>query len=120
MNKKEMICISCPIGCHLDVKWDNEENIKVSGNKCPRGEYFAIEEILSPKRIVTASVKIHSKLRQYISVKTNKPVLKKDIDDLLREIYSLEISTPIKVGEKIIENFNNTNIDVLVTSNLYE
>ena len=32
--EKELICISCPKGCHLKV---DEEANKVTGNGCPRG-----------------------------------------------------------------------------------
>ena len=34
---KEMVCITCPIGCHLTIRQDGEE-IEVSGNTCPRGK----------------------------------------------------------------------------------
>ena len=54
--KREMICISCPIGCHLTAEWENEETITISGNKCNRGEIYGREEILAPKRVVTATV----------------------------------------------------------------
>ena len=45
---KEMICIVCPRGCHLKVNDNNE----VSGNFCPRGAKYAIEEIFNTLNIV--------------------------------------------------------------------
>ena len=50
---KEMICIVCPRGCHLKVNDNNE----VSGNFCPRGAKYAIEEITCPKRYITSTVR---------------------------------------------------------------
>ena len=32
---KELICITCPKGCHLKV--DEENGYAVTGNSCPRG-----------------------------------------------------------------------------------
>ena len=44
MEKREMICIMCPMGCHLTVTIDGE-NIDVKGNSCNRGVVFAKEEV---------------------------------------------------------------------------
>ena len=34
--KKEFVCISCPVGCRLTV-WDDEGEVKVTGNTCKKG-----------------------------------------------------------------------------------
>lgn len=39
MNKKrEIICICCPRGCHLQVDPENDYN--VTGNACPNGAAY--------------------------------------------------------------------------------
>ena len=42
---KEMVCVSCPIGCMLTVEL-NEKNevLSVKGNTCKRGEQYAVDE----------------------------------------------------------------------------
>ena len=35
---RELICITCPKGCHLKV--DEENDYKVTGNGCPRGAIY--------------------------------------------------------------------------------
>ena len=46
---KEIICINCPIGCHLDIELDDQGNfISVSGNLCPKGKEYAIKEMTAP------------------------------------------------------------------------
>ena len=45
--EKEMICIVCPVGCHISV---NTETYEVKGNSCPRGEVYGKEELIAPKR----------------------------------------------------------------------
>ena len=37
---KELICITCPRGCHLQV----DDNLNVTGNMCPRGAAYAKAE----------------------------------------------------------------------------
>lgn len=116
IKQKELICISCPLGCHLVAKIDTETNeISIEGNRCPRGEVYGKEELLSPKRVVTATVKINSKYINRIPVKTNKPIDKNLINNLLKELYSIEVSAPKKIGEKLITNYKNTNVDVVFT-----
>lgn len=47
---KEMICILCPMGCHLSI--DTKNDYKVTGNSCSKGIVYAKEELIAPKRVV--------------------------------------------------------------------
>lgn len=113
--KKEIICISCPIGCHLEVEIGGPDEIRVDGNLCKRGEVYGEEECIAPKRIVTAVVKTTSEQNPYVPVKTDQPILKKDIFSLLRELYALNIPAPVRCGDVVVENYNNTGIRVVAT-----
>ncbi|GHT76886.1 hypothetical protein FACS1894124_8770 [Spirochaetia bacterium] len=53
-----LTCITCPIGCALTAEvgpGGSDSGITVTGNRCPRGAAYAKEEILAPKRVVTAT-----------------------------------------------------------------
>ena len=113
--KKEIICISCPIGCHLIVEINGPDDITVSNNQCKRGEVYGREESIAPKRIVTAVVKTTSEQNPYVPVKIDKPILKEDIFMLLKKLYSLELPAPVRRGDVIIENYNNTGSRVIAT-----
>lgn len=106
--KKEIICISCPIGCHMEVDVSDLENIEVSGNQCKRGEAYGKEECVAPRRIVTAVVRTTSEQNPYIPVKTDKPVPKEEIFKLLAELYSMELPVPVRRGDVVLENYNGT------------
>jgi len=56
--ERKLVCISCPLGCRLTVTWEDERDITVKGNRCAKGESYAQEEILAPKRVVTATVAV--------------------------------------------------------------
>jgi CxxC motif-containing protein len=121
--KKEIICISCPIGCHLSVEFDENtvltrENILVQNNRCARGEIYGREEILSPKRVVTATCSVDSELMSRIPVKTTGPLLRGLINELLEELYKVKIQTPVTLGDVIIEDYKNTGINVICTRTL--
>ena len=59
MNK-EMTCIVCPNGCTLQLDYEIREGKpvleKVTGNLCSRGEEYARQELLAPKRTIASSV----------------------------------------------------------------
>jgi len=52
---KEVICICCPCGCHLQVDPENDYN--VTGNACPNGAAYGREELTHPTRILTSTVR---------------------------------------------------------------
>ena len=39
--QQEMICICCPLGCHMTVCTEPDGAITVTGNTCPRGKQYA-------------------------------------------------------------------------------
>jgi CxxC motif-containing protein len=112
--KKNYVCISCPVGCRLELE-DIDGDLTVTGNKCPRGEIYAREEYRSPKRTVTATCMIDSVQSVRLPVKTDKPVLKEHIKGLLDEIYGLRMVPPVKTGDVVIHNYNDTGINVIST-----
>ena len=38
MEKRELTCIGCPLGCPLVVNMENGAVLSVTGNTCPRGD----------------------------------------------------------------------------------
>ncbi len=112
--QKKMICIACPNGCHLTVR-KTDDKIEVIGNKCSKGEEYGKAEVTNPKRTVTAVVKTNIKEMPYVSVRTDKPYPKGKINDLLKKLYTMEVSAPIKRGKVILENFDNTGVNVVCT-----
>jgi CxxC motif-containing protein len=111
---RNLTCIVCPIGCSLDV-YDSSENLSVTGNRCPRGAAYALEEIRAPKRTVTATCQITAETVRRIPVKTASPCPREKIPSLLKDIYKLKIDIPVKAGDVIIKDWNGEGIDVVAT-----
>ena len=115
---KEIICISCPIGCPLIAVKSGNGLIEVSGNKCTRGELYGREELLAPTRVVTATVGIRNALLMRLPVKTDGPIPRELIPQLLSRLYSMELSSPICSGDTVLDNFCESGIGVVATRNL--
>ena len=69
MEKRELICIGCPLGCPVTVTMEAGEVIKVEGNTCKRGDDYARKEVTNPTRIVTSTVMVELSL---IHILTNR------------------------------------------------
>lgn len=112
---KQMItCISCPVGCRMEVVTENGQFVSVSGNSCKRGEVYGRQESISPERMVTAVVQINGS-QMPLSVKTKAPIPKKDIARCMREIRALQLSAPIRIGQIVLENVCSSGIPVIAT-----
>jgi CxxC motif-containing protein len=116
MEHKKMICISCPIGCIIEVK-NLDGEININGNRCKSGEEYAINEINNPKRIVTSTLKVNCGNKPLVSVKTDKEVPKNMIFDVMKFINTVQIDAPVKVGDVLIGNILNTGVNIIATSN---
>lgn len=113
---KELVCIVCPRGCRLKV--DEENGYAVSGNSCPRGEVYGKQEVTAPVRTVTSTVRISGGLNPMCPVKTNRPVPKSKMLDVMHEIAKVRIQSPVKCGDIIIKDVCSTGSDVVATKDM--
>lgn len=105
------ICINCPMGCKLEVTKQGDEII-VTGNGCLRGVQYGKEEITMPKRVVTSLIKTEDTI---YSVKTNRPIPKSMIFDIIKCIQSTDIKQKYEIGDTITINILDTGADLTVT-----
>lgn len=119
MNK-DLVCIGCPIGCPLKVEYNQEKMLSVQGNKCKIGLEYAEKECFNPERILTTTVRVKKGNLPLVSVRTNKPISKKLIFDVMNLLAKVEVEAPIKIGEIIIENLFNTNTNIVATKNIFK
>lgn len=112
---KDLICISCPVGCHLIVDLKNQT---VIGNMCKRGEFYGLNEVINPVRIITSTVKIKDASLYVLPVKTSKAVPKNLNFEIIKIINNLTVNAPIKLGDVIIKNILNTGADIISTRSL--
>ena len=117
MTKRELICITCPLGCRLSAEWSGDfENLTVTGNRCPRGASYAERELRNPARIVTAVVRSTSAEQPWIPVRTDRELPKPLIDALLNRLYRMLVEIPVSRGDVLIENFENSKVNVIFSS----
>ena len=107
--KRDMTCIVCPLGCAMEVELDeNGRFVSVSGNTCPRGAKYAETECTNPQRTVTSTVKCSD--GSVVAVKTDRPIPKENMADVMNIISNTIAPLPICVGDVIIKDVYGSNI----------
>ena len=111
---KELTCIVCPRGCRLKV----DDLMEVTGNACPRGKIYAINELRNPTRTITSSIRVSNRPYTLVSVKTSNPVPKDKIFAIMKEIDTLSVQAPTKIGQVVKANILGLDSDIIITKNI--
>ena len=101
MNRN-LTCIECPIGCEMEIVIEDGRVVSVQGNRCPRGKMYAEAEVTCPKRVVTSTIRAEN--GEMIPVKTDKPVRKDAIFEVMKKINETTCKMPVVLGDILVEN----------------
>lgn len=113
---KELICILCPNGCHLKV--EEEKDYIVTGNSCPRGAEYGKAELTHPVRVVTSTVRCLGGAYPRCPVKTNRPVPKEKVFDVMQTLETVTLEAPVQTGDVLIRNICGLGADLVATRNM--
>lgn len=93
---RRMTCLACPSGCQLMIEGDT-----VTGYRCPRGERYAREEALTPKRFLTTTLPVTGGDIPRIPVKTKDKVPLERLPELLTALAHTSLKAPVALREVV-------------------
>ena len=114
-NKTRVLtCIVCPNGCEITAVLDENGGVaSLSGALCKRGEAYAAQEIVSPMRTISRSVRVLGGAEPLV-----RPVPKAEIFHVMEAIRALEISAPVSAGDVLIADVLGLGSDVIATKHI--
>jgi len=115
--KKVFTCICCPLGCQITLLDENGE-LWITGNHCPKGEKYVRDEITNPTRMVTSMVEVKGGDLLVVSVKTKEAIPKDKIEDCIEALKGIKVDAPVNIGDVIVENVADTGISIVATKNV--
>ena len=118
MEKIELTCIGCPMGCPLVVEMENGAVSKVTGNTCPRGDAYGRKEVTNPTRIVTSTVRVQGGTLPVVSCKTRTDIPKGKIFDVVRALKTVTVPAPVAIGQVLVDNVADTGVEIIATKNV--
>lgn len=115
--KREITCIVCPKGCQIIVNNIDGQYI-VEGNSCIRGAKYSVDEVTSPKRMITSTVRLEGAYLNMLPVKTSSSVPKDLVFEIMNILSTIKITAPVKVGDIIVKNILDTGVDIVSTKSI--
>ena len=115
MERRELICIGCPMGCPLTVELENGESQTITGYTCRKGEIYARKEVTNPTRIVTSTVRVEGGRADMVSVKTREDIPKDKIFQCVKALKGVTVKAPIHIGDVVVADVAGTGVDIVAT-----
>ena len=116
--KRTITCTVCPQGCEIQAEFTGPDDIVVKGFSCPRGERYAKDECLAPKRVFTSSVRIDAPGRRMLPVRTKDPVPKEMLLPCAEAARQIRMEGHVGAGEVIRKDFLGTGTDLVASMTL--
>lgn len=117
-------CTTCPSECLLTVEVERDADghvasvRSVTGNKCPRGDKFAHQELTCPMRVLTTTVAVSGGDEALLPVRTSEAIplaLHAQAMDLIR---GLVIEAPIRMSDVVLPNLLDTGTDLIASMDI--
>ena len=118
VDKKHFTCVICPIGCEIDVELQGSDVVSMMGNKCNKGKEFVLEELEEPVRILTTTIRINGAKWAMLPVRTDKPIPKRLLFTVIKELASIELQAPVKMTDTIVRDIAGTGANIVATRNM--
>lgn len=118
MEKRELTCIGCPLGCQITVTMENGEIKDVTGNTCKRGDVYARKEVTNPTRIVTSTVQVTGGVSPTVSCKTAQDIPKDKIFAVTEALRGVSVKAPVAIGDVVFANVADTGVDMVATKQI--
>ena len=118
--KRELICIVCPMGCHLSLEEDpgSPKGYRVTGLTCKRGEAYAIKEVTAPTRMLTSTVRIEGARLPRLPVRTSADIPRERVGECMRLISGLSVQSPVAMGAVLVADLFGTGVKLIASRSL--
>jgi CxxC motif-containing protein len=119
IKETTLICIICPLACHIVVTADDSGNIlNVANHQCKEGREYVVAEYRFPARILTTTLLTAGASRPLLPVRSSKPIPKTRLMEVMYSLSKIRIKPPIKMAQVIVSNITDTGVDMVSTDEL--
>lgn len=112
------LCIGCPLGCRLEVVEVDGDIVEVRGQSCKKGDTFARQEHVDPRRVLTTTVAVRGGVHQRLPVKTDGDIPKALVRELAAVLHQLTLEAPVRLGAVVLRDALGSGVDVVASRDL--
>ena len=115
IEKKHFTCVTCPVGCEVDVEVQDGSILSITGNKCDKVKDFVLQELKEPMRVLTTTVRIEGAKWAMLPVRTDKPIPKRLFLQAMGELAGIDLKAPVHMSEVIVRDIAGSSANIVAT-----
>jgi CxxC motif-containing protein len=113
--EKDLICVTCPMGCTIHVSLQDGQLQQINGQACKRGITFTEEEIRAPRRMLTTTVRVQNGILPLLPVRSRTPLPKDLIFQVAAILRAVVLQAPIREHQVVLANVLDSGIDIIAS-----
>jgi CxxC motif-containing protein len=117
---KDLTCIVCPNGCRISVTQQPGGELVFDGSTCDKGEDYATDEFLAPKRMLITTMRITNGSLPVIPVRSRQPIPKERVFDAMDLVNQTAATAPVSMGDVLVPDVFGTGIDIIASRDVAE
>lgn len=135
---RTITCVVCPIGCEISIRRrptagaagtaasgeglssEGPDALVIEGFGCNRGKMYAEEELTSPRRTLTTTVRVAGGTLPLVPVRTQGSIPKALMRACMDELSRVELAAPVRAGQVVVRDILGTGVDVVATKDVEE
>jgi CxxC motif-containing protein len=115
IEKRHFTCVTCPVGCEVDVELKDGNIVSMKGNKCDKVKEFVLQELKEPVRVLTSTVRIKDAKWAMLPVRTDKPIPKRLFLQVMEELAGIGLQAPVHISDVIIKDVAGSGANIVAT-----
>lgn len=116
--KGQFTCVVCPTSCVVNAEWNETELQNTDHAQCKLAWDFVRGEIFDPRRTVTTTVRVDDGDLPLVSVKTEPPVPKKTVFEVMQHLARVAVTAPVNIGDVLVGDVLGTGSNVVATKKI--
>ncbi len=115
--EKYYCCTTCPLECKLTVSVDESGAfLAVAGNRCPRGEEFARQELVLPLRVLTSTVRVEGRQGMVLlPVRSDRAFALTKHRRAVQELHKIRCRAPVRMGDVVADGIAGTDAAIIAS-----
>ena len=116
--KGTFTCVVCPTSCAVNAEWNETELLSTDHAQCKLAWDFVRGEIFDPRRTVTTTVRVDDGDLLLVSVKTDAPVPKGTVLEVMQHLAHVVIKAPVNIGDIVVPDVLGTGSNIVATKKI--
>jgi len=115
IEKKHFTCVTCPVGCEVDVEVQDGSILSMKGNRCDKVKEFVLQELKEPMRVLTTTVRIAGAEYAMLPVRTDKAIPKRLFRQAVEELAGSDLQSPVHMSDLIVKDVAGSGANIIAT-----